>query len=280
MAFGKQKDQKDRGKNQQNRDGRDSGNQQHEEQSRDAHQEQGHDRTAHAQHVQTSESQVRVPVVEEEIAVGKRAVETGGVRVQKEVTEQPVAETVHLHEERVTVERYPVDRPANEADFHAFDNQTVEIREISEEPVIEKRARVVEEIVVGKETTQRTAQISDTIRRTDVHIVPLQPGEYRTASGYRGTYASGGRGYGGGHDPSDRYFREHYRQRFASTGSWDYDNGYSQAYRYGQELARYSNDWGSIKDEVRRQWNQRNPRAPWDQFRDAIRYGFDWGRRA
>lgn len=222
------------------------------------------------------DAQVRVPVVEEEIAVGKRSVETGGVRVERDVIEQPVNETLHLQEERVIVERYPVDRPAAEEDFRAFENQTVEIREIGEEPVIEKRARVIEEVVVGKETTQRTAHIADTVRRTDVRIVPLNAAEYRTYGGDRGDARGDSRG--GGRDTEDRYFREHYRQRFAHTG-WGYENGYAQAYRYGQELARHSRDWGSIKDEVRRQWNQRNPRAPWNQFKDAVRYGFDQGRR-
>src|SRR4051794_6001375 len=56
-----------------------------------------------------------LPVVEEELQVGKRRVERGGVRVGTRVTEQPVEEQVRLREERARVERRPVDRPATEA---------------------------------------------------------------------------------------------------------------------------------------------------------------------
>ena len=48
-----------------------------------------------------------VPVVEEELKVGKRTVEGGGVRVSTHVTETPVQEQVHLHEEHVKVDAGP-----------------------------------------------------------------------------------------------------------------------------------------------------------------------------
>ncbi len=48
------------------------------------------------------DEEAHIPVVEEELAIGKRTVETGGVRVQKEVTARSVEEDINLHEERVT----------------------------------------------------------------------------------------------------------------------------------------------------------------------------------
>jgi uncharacterized protein (TIGR02271 family) len=115
--------------------------------------------------------QARVPVVEEELRVGKRQVEAGGVRVQTNVQEKPVEEKVNLREEHVRVERHPVDRPATQADIsQAQHGRTVEVREKSEQPVIQKEARVVEEVVVGKEATQRTETVRDTVRRTDVDV--------------------------------------------------------------------------------------------------------------
>src|SRR5919197_3278051 len=65
------------------------------------------------------DKEVTIPVVEEDIAIGKREVERGHVRIYSRVTEQPVEESVRLREEKVTVERRPVDRPATEADFAA-----------------------------------------------------------------------------------------------------------------------------------------------------------------
>jgi uncharacterized protein (TIGR02271 family) len=51
------------------------------------------------------EGEVKVPVVEEELQVGKRQVQRGGVRVYSRLTETPVEETVQLREEHVKVDR-------------------------------------------------------------------------------------------------------------------------------------------------------------------------------
>src|SRR5215217_653171 len=53
----------------------------------------------------------RIPIVEEELRVGKREVERGGARVRSYIRETPVTEQVTLREEHVEVERRPVDRP-------------------------------------------------------------------------------------------------------------------------------------------------------------------------
>ncbi|HEX8423782.1 MAG TPA: YsnF/AvaK domain-containing protein [Pyrinomonadaceae bacterium] len=110
-----------------------------------------------------------IPVVEEELQVGKREVERGGVRVESRVEERPVTEEVQLREERVHVERRPVDRPVTDGD-NAFREGTLEVTERAEEAVVSKTARVVEEVVVGKEVAEHTETISDTVRRTDVDV--------------------------------------------------------------------------------------------------------------
>ena len=114
-----------------------------------------------------------MPVVQEELQVGKRAVSNGGVRVIQRVTETPVKEMIRLRDERATIERRPVDRPASEADFANFKEGTIEVRETVEEPVVAKTARVVEEVVVGKEVQERTETVADTVRRTDVEVERL-----------------------------------------------------------------------------------------------------------
>jgi uncharacterized protein (TIGR02271 family) len=111
------------------------------------------------------------PVVEETLDVGKREVSTGGVRAYSRVTQTPVSETVNLREERATVERRAADRPATAADLK---EGVVEVRETAEEPVVAKTARVVEEVVVGKETSTRTETINDTVRNTDVEVERLE----------------------------------------------------------------------------------------------------------
>ena len=121
-----------------------------------------------------------IPVIEEELAVGKRTVDAGGVRVYRRVVEIPVEESVNLREEHVSVVRNAVDRPATEADLNQGD-QTIELTETAEEAVIGKNARVVEELVVGKNATERTEHIHDTVRRTEVEVEEVAPGSTRQA---------------------------------------------------------------------------------------------------
>jgi len=117
---------------------------------------------------------VSVPIVEEHLAVGKRAVEGGGARIHTRVIETPVTESVTLHEEHVTVDRHAVNRPVTSADLNnAFQETSIELRERSEVPVVAKEARVVEEITVGKTATERTETVTDTVRRTDVDVEEL-----------------------------------------------------------------------------------------------------------
>jgi len=111
-----------------------------------------------------------IPVLEETLSVGKRAVQHGMVRVHTRVSERPVQEQVTLNEERAVVERRPVNRPASEADLAAFKEGEMEIRETSEKPVVSKSARVVEEVSVGKQAKQRTETVKDSVRRTDVDV--------------------------------------------------------------------------------------------------------------
>jgi len=108
-------------------------------------------------------------VVEEELAVGKRVVQRGGVRVHAYVEERPVEEVVRLREERLSVDRRPADRLVSEPDA-AFKERSVEVTAEGEEAVVEKRARVVEEVVVGKELEQRDQTVHDTLRRKDVEV--------------------------------------------------------------------------------------------------------------
>lgn len=121
----------------------------------------------------TAETTGSIPIIEEQLNVGKRVVETGGARLRSRIIERPVEENLHLREEHVYVERTPVNRPATEADLAAFQEGEINITEHAEVPVINKEARVVEEISLEKEVEEREEVIRDTVRRTDVEIEDL-----------------------------------------------------------------------------------------------------------
>ena len=110
-----------------------------------------------------------IPIVEEELKVGKREVNRGKVRIHSHVVETPVREEVNLREEHVRVERRQADRPASGTD-DAFRERTIEAEERSEEAVVSKDARVKEELVLKKDVDQRTETVSDKVRRTEVDV--------------------------------------------------------------------------------------------------------------
>ena len=81
---------------------------------------------------------------EEELQVGKRAVDRGTTRVRRYVVERPVEEQIRLRDETVSVFRRPVTAGvAVGAD--AFTDRTITVNETDEEAVVAKTARVVEE---------------------------------------------------------------------------------------------------------------------------------------
>ncbi len=197
----------------------------------------------------------RIPVVEENLEIGKRQVQRGGVRVFTRVKETPVDESVNLREEHVKVERRPVNETSARADMNAFKEGSIEMRENAEEAVVGKSARVVEEVVIGKETTERTQDIHDTVRKTDVEVEQL------------------------GASDNDSDFRTHWQSNFGSAGGRYED--YAPAYSYGSSMVnneRYRNaQWEDVEPQWRSDWEASHPGSKWEQVKDAVRYGSQRG---
>ncbi|WP_174292543.1 YsnF/AvaK domain-containing protein [Sphingomonas bacterium] len=116
-----------------------------------------------------AEGEQSIPIVEEQLIVGKREVDRGGARVRSYVTETPVHEQVRLRDEKISVQRRAVDRPLTDAD-DAFRERTIDVTATGEEAVVGKTARVVEEVVVSKTAGSHVEDINDTVRRTEVEI--------------------------------------------------------------------------------------------------------------
>ena len=110
-----------------------------------------------------------IQAAEEQLVVGKREVGRGGVRVRSYVTERPVEEQVELRQERVSVERRPVNRELAPGDA-AFQERTIEAVERGEEAVVSKTARVTEEIGIRKDVEHETEMVRDTVRKQEVEV--------------------------------------------------------------------------------------------------------------
>jgi len=201
-----------------------------------------------------------IPVVQEQLKVGKREVQRGGVRVFSRIVETPVNESIGLREEHVNVERRPVNEPISALDATAFKEQSIEMRETAEEAVVEKSARVVEEVMINKEVTQREQQINDTVRHTEVEVEQL-----------------------GGNNAllgDDDYYRNHYSATYSSAGG-SYDQ-YQPAYSYGSQMRQsdlYRNrPWDDVETDLRSDWETRNAGktgSTWEDMKAAVRHGWD-----
>lgn len=121
-----------------------------------------------------------IQLSQESLAVGKRVVNRGGARIRRYVVETPVEENVTLHTEKVTLDRRPVTdgRPVTDADFT---EKTIEMTSSAEEAVVSKTARVVEEVSLHKEVSDRVETVRDTLRKDAVEIEQL-PGDASVTS--------------------------------------------------------------------------------------------------
>jgi uncharacterized protein (TIGR02271 family) len=210
-----------------------------------------------------------IPVVREELQVGKRIVQRGAVRIYSRLMQQPVEETIDLREERVRVDRRSADRPATSADIAAADREVIEVVETVEEPVISKRARVVEEVIIDRDVNERTETVRDNVMHSEVHVEDSRRGELGSTAARQGSTAA---------SQFDSDFQRDFQTRYGSDPNLRFDD-YAPAYTYGYDMAcdpRYSGrSFDEASEELRTDYMQRNPNSVWDRMVGAIRYGWE-----
>jgi uncharacterized protein (TIGR02271 family) len=202
------------------------------------------------------EREIRVPVVEEQLQVGKREVDLGEVEVRRRVVEEQQSVPVTLRHEEVTIEQVgtPV-RPLQPGE-DAFQEGTIRVKVRGEEAVVAKEAVVTGEVVVEKEVTTEQQTVSDTVRRTEVD------------------------------------FDEHYRQARpdfeAHHASWtgargtnfaDTEPHYRTGYMAGTDQRYAGRTFEDVEPELRRDHESRGGGDVWERLREQIRTGFNRARR-
>jgi uncharacterized protein (TIGR02271 family) len=116
-----------------------------------------------------AEEQV-IPIPKEELRVGKRQVQSSKVyRISSTVVEVPVEEQVRLRAETVVIERRPTTGTTVRGG-QPFQEHTIAVHEMYEEPVIGKVVTQAEEMVIYKTLSERTATVRDTVRHTRVNV--------------------------------------------------------------------------------------------------------------
>ncbi|WP_437954670.1 DUF2382 domain-containing protein [Sorangium sp. So ce119] len=119
-----------------------------------------------------------VPVVAQELEVKKRTVESGRVRITKEVRERVEEVEEPLARERVFVERVAIDRVVTEPPATRQEGDTLIVPVVEEVLVVEKRLVLKEELRI---TRVRSVEMSPpehvTLRSEDVRVERVPPRE-------------------------------------------------------------------------------------------------------
>ncbi len=116
-----------------------------------------------------------IPVIHEEVEIGKRTVETGsGVRISKSVREEEQTVDLPLIEERVEVERVRVDKPVDGPVPVRHVGDTIIVPVVEEVLVVQKQLRLVEELHIRKTRTGKHQPQTVTLRKEEVTVERLE----------------------------------------------------------------------------------------------------------
>lgn len=80
----------------------------------------------------------------------------------------------------------------------------------------------------------------------------------------------------GGSEDYETDYRTHWQSTYSKEGI-NYDE-YAPAYRYGTSMASGSyrgRNWDDVEEYLRTDWETRNPGSAWDRFKAAVRHGWD-----
>lgn len=126
--------------------------------------------------------QATIQLSEEQLKIGKREVEVGGVRLRKIVRTEVVHQPVELQREELVIERVPASE-AHTGRQQAFNEQEVFIPLRREEAVVEKTTALREEVRARKATRTDRQEVSAEVRREDVEVE--ESGEAKRRKGSR-----------------------------------------------------------------------------------------------
>lgn len=111
-----------------------------------------------------------IPLAEERVAIGKRQIETGRVRVRIGVEERQELVPAELARDAVEIRRLPRNQPLSELPAVRVEGTTTIIPVVEEQLVVEKRLVLVEEIHVTRHSTMLNEQVPVRVRAERAEI--------------------------------------------------------------------------------------------------------------
>lgn len=175
-----------------------------------------------------------MPVIDELLKVGKRVFQRGGVRVFRRAADAPA-------------------------------RASAEAREISQEPLVAKEARPLDQAEIARDTSLASAVSDETAPQRGLELDQFGASGAIPRRDVDDTLAAS----------EDADFRTHWQNAYGKAGERYED--YDAAYRYGSSMAaneRFENyRWEDAESEMRSDWESRHPDRKWDKVKDAVRYG-------
>lgn len=127
--------------------------------------------TLEAMNARTNEQgEIVVPLIAEEISIGKRIVETGGMRVRKTVREDVQTINEPILREHIEVERVPLNQYVETAPAIRYEGEVMIVPVLEEVVVTEKRLLLREEIRLVKRREELSNVQEVTLRREEISV--------------------------------------------------------------------------------------------------------------
>ena len=117
-----------------------------------------------------SEEVAAIPLVEERLAVAKRQVEAGRVRVHVTVEEREETITEQLMRDDLQIERVPRNERLTEIPHVRLEGNTTIVPVVEEVLVVEKALMLVEEIHICRRSVAETAEFPVTLRAERANV--------------------------------------------------------------------------------------------------------------
>jgi uncharacterized protein (TIGR02271 family) len=219
--------------------------------------------------------EVRVPVVEEQLQVGKREVDLGEVEIRRRVVEEEQSVPVTLRREDVRVEQVGTPTRPLQPGEEAFQEGTIRVPVRGEEAVVAKEAVVTGEVVVDKDVTTDQRQVGDTVRRTEVDF---DENYQRARTGFEQDFTT---------------------RTAAATDDWGRNRTFERAepnyragYMAGTDRRYTGQEFEAVEPQLRRDYESgtwgatgattsgagTTGRDGWEHLREEVRHGFQTAR--
>lgn len=137
-----------------------------------------------------------IPVLEEELHLAKRIVEKSKIRVHKTVIEREELVDEPIIEDRVEIERVPINRLLKKPVGARVEGDTTIIPVLKEVLVVEKQLMLVEEVRLTRKQVEVRRPQPVTLRREEVRIerIPTEPAPEDVNSPVSSSAASNAKG--------------------------------------------------------------------------------------